>query len=174
MAEKAVSSARVAEAEVYCKIELHHALSVYNSARQSFAARRFDRAKTYSVLAKEWADSTAVLATRRKAHVQADADNAIQYCENKMAVLQNIISRAETMGIAAQRVNTASVRFSELERQLLEMLDKNREGKYHEVIELSDRLAESVSLATYEMIKLISETRKTIGTGVSLISAGAE
>ncbi len=165
-AEIAISSARAAQADIYCNLELEHANNVLKKARQNFVAGKFGSARTYAHIAKELADSTMTLAIIKKAQTQTEAENAIKYCEQKMAALYNLISRAETLGINGDQLSIASSRFYELERTLLELIDKNREGQFLEVLEQSKQLIESASLTTYELIKLIGDSRKRVAVNI--------
>lgn len=157
-AEKAISAARMAQAEMYCKTELERTLTLYQKAQQSFIAGRFDHAKAFARLAKDLADSTLTLANSRKERAQAEAERTIKYCEQKMTTLLNLLENAETLGLTGEKFDQTKSRFFELERTLLEMIDKHREGRYNEVVEQSSQLLESASLATYELIKLMGET----------------
>jgi hypothetical protein len=159
-AEKAIAAMRASRAEVYCKLELQQVMNAYNDAGNRLVARDFRAAKAFAVLAKELADSTLVLADAKEKHAKAEAEKSLENCERKLTTLQNLLIGFETVTIPSEAVSGASERYSELERDLLELMDKNSSGEYQEVIERSRYLIESASLATYELIKILGEQRK--------------
>lgn len=160
-ASAAIDSAMGAKANYYAPREFQKAKQAYDNAQNFISKKKYDQAKSFAVLARKMADSSIVASKRKKIITEIEIEQLISYLQHKIDVFEKVISKAENFGVPATEIEPAKLQLTELNRTLLTMIIKNSEEDYETIRHETNYAIERASLATYQLIKLISNNNVT-------------
>ncbi len=169
LAEAAIDSAMSAKANYFAPKEFELARDAYLTARKYIDQKKFDKARQSALLAIKLADSSIVISKRKKIITEIEIEQLISYLRHKIDVFETVISKAENYGISSARIDSARNELDALNRILVMMIIKNDEEDYETIRHECNIAIERASLATYQLIKIISNT-KMIEPGMELNS----
>jgi len=160
-AAAAIDSAMSVKANYFAPKEFELATEAYHNAQKSSAQKKYNQAKQFAILALKMADSSIVTSKRKKIIAEIEIEQLISYLRHKIDVFETVISKAENFGVAAAQIDSAKSHLDDLNRTLVTMIIKNGEEDYETIRHECNIAIEQASLATYQLIKLISNSNET-------------
>lgn len=155
-ASAAIDSAMTIKANYYAPKEFQKAKEAFKIAQELISKRQYGKAKNFAILAKKMADTSMVVSKRKKIITEIEIEQLISYLQHKINLLEKVISKAESFGVPSSEIENAKQQLSELDRTLFTMIMKNDEEDYETIRHEGQYAIEKASLATYQLIKLIS------------------
>lgn len=158
LAAAAIDSAMSAKANYFAPKEFELAREAYLNARKYTEQKKFDKARQSALMAIKLADSSIVISKRKKLITEIEIEQLISYLRHKIDVFETVISKAENYGIPSAQIDSARAELDKLNKTLVMMIIKNDEEDYETIRHECNIAIEQASLATYQLIKLISNT----------------
>lgn len=158
LAAAAIDSAMSAKANYFAPKEFELARDAYLDARKYTEQKKFDKARQSALMAIKLADSSIVISKRKKLITEIEIEQLISYLRHKIDVYETVISKAENYGIPSAQIDSARAELDKLNKTLVMMIIKNDEEDYETIRHECNIAIEQASLATYQLIKLISNT----------------
>ncbi|MDZ7334750.1 MAG: DUF4398 domain-containing protein [candidate division KSB1 bacterium] len=158
LAAAAIDSAMSAKANYFAPKEFELARDAYLNARKYTEQKKFDKARQSALMAIKFADSSIVISKRKKLITEIEIEQLISYLRHKIDVYETVISKAENYGIPSAQIDSARAELDKLNKTLVMMIIKNDEEDYETIRHECNIAIEQASLATYQLIKLISST----------------
>ncbi len=155
-ASAAIDSAMTIKANYYAPKEFQKAKEAFKNAQELMSKRQYGKAKNFAIFAKKMADTSMVVSKRKKIITEIEIEQLISYLQHKINLLEKVISKAESFGIPSNEIENAIKQASELDRTLFTIIMKNDEEDYETIRHEGQYAIEKASLATYQLIKLIS------------------
>lgn len=155
-ASAAIDSAMSIKANYYAPKEFEKAKEAYKKSQDFISNKGYGQAKNFAILARKMADSSIVISKRKKIITEIEIEQLISYLQHKIDLLQKVILKAEDFGVPFNDTEQAKQKLSDLEKTMLTMIINSNEEDYETVRHEGHYAIEKASLATYQLIKLIS------------------
>ncbi len=159
LAAAAIDSAMSVKANYFAPKEFQLAYDAYQNARKYIEQKKFDKARQSAFIAIKMADSSIVISKKKKVITEIEIEQLISYLRHKIDVFETVISKAEAYGIPAAPIDSAREQLHKLNQALVTMIIKNDEEDYETIRHECNIAIEQASLATYQLIKFISNSK---------------